>query len=230
MSNDPLARPASGNGPEPPKKQRPLKRGTSVADHYQIVVHVDERALRNCGRHGSLPGLAVPHDGAITPPRSDLPLETIRRLACDCSLIALVEDENGMPVGISRKTRLVPPHMRRALLARDRGCRFPGCHRHGYLDAHHLVHWINGGRTVLRNVILLCTYHHRLLHEGGFSIRQLDDGTLMFLRPDGRVIPPSGYRHADMLDDEIGDRVGDENRDEIRETRPRYGPALLAVT
>jgi hypothetical protein len=147
-------------------------------------------------------------------------------------LIALVEDEHGNPLAISRKNRLVSTHLRRALLARDRGCTFPGCHRDGYLDAHHIKHWMHYGETVPENLTLLCTWHHRLLHEGGFSIRKRDDGTLDFLRPDGRTIPRSGYRHEDMVDElevpidyaavSTSSDAASHRMDEVRELPPRY--------
>jgi Domain of unknown function (DUF222)/HNH endonuclease len=154
-----------------------------TADHYQVVVHVDERALR--GEAG----------------RSDLPLETVRRLACDGSLVTVVEDERGQPLDVGRKQRTVSTALRRALHARDRGCTFPGCERRRYLDAHHLHHWANGGATSADNLTLLCTHHHRLLHEGGFKIEREGDEALRFLRADGRTIPYGGYRLEDFVDD-----------------------------
>jgi hypothetical protein len=157
--------------------------GTSVADHYQVVVHVDEKALR--GGAG----------------RSDLPLPTMRRLTCDGSLIALVEDGKGNPLALGRKTRALSTALRRFLWARDKHCSFPGCSRKSYVDAHHIDHWADEGESNPDNLTLACYYHHVLLHEGGFSIRKLDDGTLEFLRPDGRVIPRSGYLPEDIVDD-----------------------------
>lgn len=71
---------------------------------------------------------------------------------------------------------------------RDGGCRFPGCTRHRFVDAHHIQHWANGGETSLDNLVLLCRHHHRLVHEGGFGVERIEDGTLQFTRPDGRVI------------------------------------------
>jgi hypothetical protein len=168
--------------------------GTSVADYHQVIVHVDEKALR--GGAG----------------RSDLPLPTIQRLTCDCSMIPLIEDENGKPLALGRKTRNISTKLRRLLWARDKHCIFPGCHRKCYVDSHHIQHWANGGESEPGNLTLICSYHHVLLHEGGFSIRKLDDGTLEFLRPDGRVIPRSGYLRGDIIDDyedvEGSDRVG----------------------
>ncbi len=87
-----------------------------------------------------------------------------------------------------RKTRSVPPALRRALRARDGGCRFPGCGNHRFTDAHHIEHWADGGETSLGNLIQLCRRHHRLLHEGGFSLELRQDGSPVFRRPDGRRI------------------------------------------
>jgi hypothetical protein len=91
--------------------------------------------------------------------------------------------------------------LKRAVFARDRGCTFPGCERKRYLDAHHLEHWAHGGETRLENLTLLCTHHHRLLHEGGFAVERAEDGSLTFMCADGRVIPRFGYRTEDFTDD-----------------------------
>jgi hypothetical protein len=95
---------------------------------------------------------------------------------------------------------VVSTSLRRALYARDRGCTFPGCHRKRYLDGHHLEHWIDGGETKPENLALLCTYHHRLLHEGAFSIVKDADDALRFVTADGRTIPRCGYRREDFTD------------------------------
>ena len=116
-------------------------------------------------------------------------METARRLACDASRIDAEEDAVGHVLNIGRKTRTVPPAIRRALEIRDPGCRFPGCTTHRYVDAHHIRHWADGGETSLRNLVLLCRYHHRLLHEGGFALQLRDDGKLLFFRPDGVPVP-----------------------------------------
>jgi HNH endonuclease len=149
-------------------------------------MHVDEKSLR----------------GGIG--RADLPLETIKRLACDGSLITVVEDESGTPLHVGRKQRIVSTPLKRALWSRDRGCTFPGCRNKRFVEAHHVHHWAHGGDTSLENLTLLCTHHHRLLHEGGFSIRRNQHGAIRFERPDGRLIPRGGYRAEDMLDDGAG--------------------------
>ena len=84
-----------------------------------------------------------------------------------------------------------PETVRRALEARDGGCRFPGCSHARYVDAHHIKHWADGGETTLDNLILLCRRHHRLLHEAGFTIHGHPGGELEFRRPDRRWIPES---------------------------------------
>jgi hypothetical protein len=155
----------------------------SAADHHQVVIHTDASALRG--------GLG----------RSDLPIETVKRLACDGSLITIVEADDGTPLDVGRKRRTVTTALKRALWSRDRHCTFPGCHNRCYVDAHHIEHWANGGETSLDNLTLLCTFHHALLHEGGFKTRRDSEGALDFVRPDGRVIPRFGYRLDDMRDD-----------------------------
>ncbi len=136
---------------------------------------------------------------------ADLPLETVKRLLCDCSLVTVLEDPNGKPLDVGRKQRTVSTPLRRALYARDRGCTFPGCLRKRYVDGHHLEHWIDGGETTPGNMTLLCTYHHRMLHEGGFGIAKEADETLRFITADGRTIPRNGYRLEDFVDDDVGE-------------------------
>ena len=94
---------------------------------------------------------------------------------------------------LGRRTRTVPPSVRRALEARDRGCRFPGC-RLRFTDAHHIVHWADGGESGLHNLILLCARHHRAVHEGGFQVCTDKEAKAVFFAPGGRVIaevPPT---------------------------------------
>jgi hypothetical protein len=161
----------------------------STADRYQVVIHVDEAAL-----HGG-------------PGRADAPLETVKRIACDGSLVVVTEDERGTPLDVGRKQRVVSTPLRRALLARDRHCRFPGCHRTRFVAAHHVDHWIDGGETSIENLMLLCSYHHRLLHEGGYRIRRDYQGEHYFVRADGRAIPRCGYRADDFTDNFAADQA-----------------------
>ncbi len=147
----------------------------SSGDRYQAVVHVDAQTLRD-----GCAGRCEHEDGPA------LPAETARRLSCDASLVCIVEDEDGEPLDVGRKSRTIAPPIRRALRSRDRGCRFPGCPNQHYVDGHHIKHWADGGETRLSNLALLCRNHHRKVHEGGVSIQVLGDGTLRFTLKDGR--------------------------------------------
>ena len=114
---------------------------------------------------------------------------TSRRLACDASVIHWLDTHKGEPLSIGRKSRTVPPAIRRALQRRDRGCRFPGCTCSRFVDAHHIHHWADGGETKLHNLVLLCRRHHRLVHEEGYGIRTGAFGAITFTLPDGRELP-----------------------------------------
>ena len=157
---------------------------TSSADRYQLVVHVDEAVL-------------VDEVTARTdePHRSELDagpalaLDTVRRLGCDGTIVGILEGRDGEPLNIGRKTRSIPPAIDRALRARDGGCRFPGCDRTRFTQGHHVKHWADGGETKLANLVTLCSFHHGLVHEGGFGVTATDDGVFVFTRPDGRRIP-----------------------------------------
>lgn len=114
--------------------------------------------------------------------------QAVRRLACDASVMRVVLGPRSEPLDVGRRTPVVPPSIRRAVIVRDRTCRFPGCdHAHTWCDAHHVVHWARGGSTSLGNLVLLCRRHHRLVHEGGFSLVNAD-GRAVFHRPDGSVL------------------------------------------
>jgi hypothetical protein len=110
---------------------------------------------------------------------------TVRRLACDASVMRVVLAGRSELLDVGRRTPLIPPAMRRAVIVRDRRCRFPGCDRpHAWCDAHHVVHWADGGPTAVQNLMLLCRRHHRKVHErGGFRLELLD-GRPVFRRPD----------------------------------------------
>jgi hypothetical protein len=148
-------------------------------ERYQVVVHVtaETLAMDAAGRCELESGQRLPTD-------------TVRRIACDSSLLRITEDHSGNPLDIGRKTRVVSPALRRALQARDGGCRFPGCTHRRHIDAHHIEHWAYGGETSIDNLALLCRHHHHLVHEGGFGLERSADGHLRFTRPGGRVIDP----------------------------------------
>ncbi len=148
-------------------------------ERYQVVVHADAEALGGDGEQG----FCRLGDGPA------ISAETARRLACEASLVSMLHGPKGT-LDVGRKTRAIPPSLRRALQARDEGrCRFPGCENRRWVDAHHITHWARGGETRLDNLVLLCTHHHRLLHEGGFTVSRGGNGRLIFRRPDGKVVP-----------------------------------------
>jgi hypothetical protein len=123
-------------------------------------------------------------------------------LACDASIVRIIE-RDGQPLSVGRRRRTVHPALRRALRSRDRGCRFPGCDHRRFLHAHHIHHWARGGATTLENLVQLCSYHHRLVHEGGFAVEPMSGGRVRFRRPDGQLIaeaPPAGGAHGASLE------------------------------
>jgi hypothetical protein len=148
------------------------------ADRFQVVVHVEEAALRESSEAGA----AVLDSGV------GVSAETSRRLACDASRVMMTSDPEGKAPPAGRRTRTVPVSIRRALEHRDRGCRFPGCGLR-FCDAHHVRHWADGGATRLDNLVLLCRRHHRAVHEEGFGVRHSPNGAFVFSRPDGSILP-----------------------------------------
>ena len=146
---------------------------------HQLTVDVDLESLVHDAK-----GAVHVRDGPALAP------ETARRLGCDASVVPTLQSA-GEVLSVGRRTRSVPPHIRRVLEGRDKGCRFPGCESRRWVDAHHIHHWAMGGQTSLDNLVLLCRHHHRLVHEGGYSVRRISDREVEFRRPDGRVIPVS---------------------------------------
>jgi len=147
-------------------------------ERYQVVVHVDAAVLADPQQPGQSELEEASHVSA----------ETSRRLACDASRVVMRHDEDGRVVEIGARTRTIPPALRRVLQHRDQSCRFPGCHVR-VCEGHHVRHWAQGGPTTLSNLALLCRRHHRAVHEEGYQVERLADGTLAFRRPDGRVLP-----------------------------------------
>jgi hypothetical protein len=153
---------------------RPLVGG----ERPHVTVIVDLEALeRRVGRRSEFA-----HVGSVHP-------ETVRRWACDASISRVITRGGSEPLDVGRRTAVVPAPLRRAAIVRDRNCRFPGCDRPPpWCDAHHVVHWADGGPTALPNLVLLCRRHHRMVHEpGGFRL-ELADGLPVFKRPDGTVL------------------------------------------
>ena len=150
---------------------------SSSADRYQVMVHVTADTSEESAHIEN-----GPHVTAVTS----------KRICCDTSISKMIEDEKGEPLSIGRKSRVIPPAMRRALKARDKQCRFPGCTHTHFIDGHHIKHWSEGGETSLRNLVQLCRHHHRLVHEGGFRCSKNEEGRVEFRNKDGELIELNG--------------------------------------
>jgi hypothetical protein len=142
-------------------------------DRATVVVHASLEILAGAERNAEI------EDGPVIAP------ETARRLACDGRIQIVAETAEGHPLRLGRLTRIPSAPMMRQLRHRDRECRFPGCGRRRFTDAHHVRWWSRGGRTDLDNLILLCSFHHRLVHEGGWSLSFDEPGAVEWFRPSG---------------------------------------------
>lgn len=142
-------------------------------DRATVVVHA-----RIDGIDGELEECEIEDGSAID-------ADAVRRLACNARRQTIVEDESGLPVRLGRVTRDPPAWMVRHLKYRDGECRFPGCGSKRFTQAHHIVWWEQGGRTDLENLVLVCTFHHRLVHEYGWLVRRDADGTVSWFRREG---------------------------------------------
>jgi hypothetical protein len=151
----------------------------------ELVVTVSTESLRATPEDSEL-GAAV-NAGCCTDGTA-LSLVAMRRLACDAGVVRLVEDCVGAPLSVGRKTRTIPGAMKRALLQRDRGCRFPGCTNRVFVEGHHLEHWADGGETKLGNLVSLCSHHHRFVHEYGYAVRFIGNTNVEFIDSDGRTV------------------------------------------
>lgn len=177
----------------------------AAGDRHQVIALIDAETLVRDG-----PGRSELGGGpAISP-------EVARRLGCDGSLSTIVKRGRKV-LSVGRKTRAIPAAMDRALRERDGGCRFPGCERTRYVDAHHIRHWAHGGETSLENLVLLCRHHHRLVHEGGFSLERGRLGRLVFRDPRGNRLEPAPA-------------PGNGDRAELRRRNHRAGLEIDAET
>ena len=97
---------------------------------------------------------------------------TIRKIACDADIIPVLLGSQGRILDIGRTTRIFPPHLRKAITARDQGCAFPGCTIPApWCEAHHITYWSRGGTTCADNGVLLCSHHHHLIHKEHWTIQ-----------------------------------------------------------
>ena len=182
---DGLARPLGGHETRTPKQRRAdalvelachamdagtLPRRNGVRPHVTLTTTLE-------GLKGELgaPASELEHGGLVSS-------KAAQRLCCDGTLTRVLK-AGSVVTDVGRATRAVSPSTRRALKARDKGCRFPGCDRPaGWSSGHHVDFWAKGGRTTLSNLILLCHHHHRLVHEGGWQVIRAGEG-LKFIPP-----------------------------------------------
>jgi len=147
-----------------------------LGERPHVMVTLDLEALEGRAGRSELQDV-----GPVTP-------ETARRLACDARVSRIITDGTSRPLDVGRSTKVIPPALRRAVIVRDGGCRFPGCGRPpSWCDAHHVRHWADGGRTAIDNLVLLCRPHHRAIHRG-FRV-QMVDGVPIFSRGDAPALP-----------------------------------------
>lgn len=166
----------------------------SGGDRYQIAINADAEVLSD-----DADGTCELANGPALCP------ETVRRLACDASIVIVSEQGERQVLQAGAKAPAIPASTRRSVHRRDGGCRFPGCSARAFTNIHHLQHRAKGGNNDLRNLLELCWHHHRLVHEGGWTVRLDDRGEVLAIRPNGNVLrappcthiaDPNGIEHA----------------------------------
>lgn len=158
---------------------------TSGLDRHTLVLQVAARDLAADGSRHVPVGV-----GARQRARPTMSAAALRRLACEAGVVLIPTDGRGTPIDVGRRRRRPTAALRRALLLRDRSCRFPGCDAVRHLHAHHVVHWADGGPTDLHNLLLLCGAHHRTVHEPGWSLSVTASGRVA-VRPARAAPSPS---------------------------------------
>ena len=112
----------------------------------------------------------------------------VERMLCDCTVSRVVTGQDGLPLDVGRSRRTIPPQIDRARQVRDGGCRYPGCTRpHGWTQAHHVIHWKDGGPTVITNIVSLCDHHHHVVHLPGWTAT-FDGHTFTVTKPDNTQV------------------------------------------
>ncbi|TVP42914.1 MAG: HNH endonuclease, partial [Gemmatimonadales bacterium] len=225
---------ACGCGTAHGSGRAPVPISGSRAARTQVVLHVDLDVLRGGPAPSGHPGTGAEGDRSELHDGVRVTAETSRRLSCDASVVPLFlapaaegdGDADGRGdaglgrriVDIGHMKRVVSPALRRALDARDAGCRFPGCGCR-FAEAHHVIHWSAGGETSLENCILLCRHHHRLVHEGGWRMVYRGTGNPVFHDPLGGT-HHSGRFRAHALSLEARGRVSAMNPDSVSDINP----------
>jgi hypothetical protein len=174
------------------------------------------------GRSDENGGLADVAEAAWTGPLTD---EAVRRLACDAEVTRVVIDPASQPLDVGRSTRTVPGHLRQALVVRDRGCVAEGCDRPAaWTEAHHVVHWAEGGRTALDNLVLLCRTHHRKVHDAGWEFTFIGNAWRLVPPEHERLRYPTPYFPLpDSGTDPGADQVGDPGSGSTEQQLPGSG-------
>ena len=143
----------------------------------QVSIVVDWATLTE-GKLGRLEGEFT---GPIHP-------QDIQRVLCDSSISRVITGPDSLPLDVGRTMRIPPTPMRRAVVARDQGCRFPGCNRPpGWCQAHHTTWWTNGGETKVSGLILFCDHHHHVIHQPDWIV-EFDGRDLRIIKPDGTQV------------------------------------------
>ena len=176
MRTTPHPRPLAGLMPSWPCARRAIA-GDPDPDRATVVVHASVETLTSDDPQRA-PGAEI-EDGPV------ISAATVRRLACTARVQTVVESREGEPLALGRLTRQPSRAMVRLVRQRDRGCVFPGCGTRRFTEAHHVVWWRHGGRTDLSNLVLICSFHHRLVHEHGWKLERDPTGPVRWLRPDG---------------------------------------------
>jgi len=186
---DPLSAPRPANAAERDERTPAQRRADALVEICQLAM--------NCGdlpdNGGDRPQLVVtvPYDlltrtlGAGTlDTGAQLSPQAMRRLACDSRILPAVLGGASQPLDLGRERRLITGPLRRALVLRDGGCAFPGCDRPPrWCHGHHIDSWLNGGPTALHNAVLLCGFHHRLIHHSDWQVRIACGGCPEFVPP-----------------------------------------------
>ena len=172
-----------------------LPAGHGVRPHLAVIISLDSllaKAADLSGPNDAGRLTAAGQDGCGWVPSAPgelgwggpLSAESVRRIACDSGITRVITNAASVPLDVGRESRSVTPGEWAALVVRDRGCAFPGCTRPAeWCIAHHIVHWADGGPTDLDNLVLLCGYHHRVLHHHGWQVIMTADRHPEFIPP-----------------------------------------------
>jgi hypothetical protein len=187
---DPLCAPKAGDSRSPAQQ-----RADALVDICRLALRTGE--LPDNGGEPPQVVVTIPFDpltGALGRAHTDtgerLDAETARRMACDAQIIPFVMGGEGQVLDAGRSRRVATGPLRRALAVRDGGCAFPGCDRPPrWCQGHHLVHWIDGGKTEVDNMVLLCGHHHRLIHRSDWVVRLGPDRQPEFFAPVDKLAP-----------------------------------------